>query len=840
MSETEAIRRILERERLARAEAERILEAKSRELYRANQELLSLNAELEKRVEIRTGLLRDSEEMHRTLFEQHPLPLMVVRLDDGLILNVNRTAEDAYGFPRSHFRLKHWGDLGHDGPAPPLVQLDPGQRADFSLAHQRADGSRMDVELHARGLWYQSQRAAMVLILDVTERNRAQSALARSEEKYRGIIENLQLGMLEVDLDGVIRKAYPRFCDLSGYAAGELEGQDAKDLLAYPEERDMLRSRERERIDGQASVYEASLRHKDGRRIWVIISGAPIYDADGKPSGSVGIHLDITDRKRLEEELREAKDLAEESVRVKESFLANMSHEIRTPMNAIIGLGNLLDATDLDAEQREFLESIRGSAGNLLVLINDLLDLSKIQAGKLDLEERPLRIGELLEQVRRTLHYKAEDKGVLLQVRADEGIPELTGDPNRLLQVMLNLAGNAVKFTDVGHVLVEAEASLEGRFAELRLRVSDTGIGIAPNRLSSIFDEYVQADRSIVQRFGGTGLGLSISRQIVRAMGGDIAVQSRQGEGSTFSFRLRLPVSGPLGDPAASAPSRRDRPERPLADVRVLLVEDDPINQLVAGKLLERWGAEVRQAAHGAAALRLLEAETVDIILMDVQMPVLDGPSTTRRIREALRLDVPVVALTANAIRGDRERFLASGMNAYVAKPFEEAELLGTIRAMLEAHRAGTLRHAVVERDVAAAIVRPPAGEDAPATPSATAPQVPKPAAEPLNLERLEGLADGDPAFVRDMLRLFREQGALNLQGLREAVERGDRARIRYLGHRMKYQLDVLGGPESQSLVRELETCPDREGDPASVLDRLDYLVRCLMAQAEDRLADRI
>ncbi len=862
MSESDAIKRILERERKARVEAERILEAKSLELYEANQELRTLNEELEQRVEIRAGLLRESEEMHRTLFEQHPLPLLIVRLEDGVILSVNRTAEDIYGYSRNSFAGKSLADLGPFSMAAQLRELRVGSMADFSTEHSRADGQRIDVELRVRGLWYQSQRAAMILVQDVTERNRAVRALSQSEEKYRGIIENLQLGMLETDLNGFIVKVYPKFCELTGYTPEELEGRDAKSMLAFGEDLVRLREKEKEREEGKASVYEMALRHKSGSRLWTIISGAPIYDSDGRPAGSVGIHLDITRRKALEEELLHAKELAEASVQVKEAFLANMSHEIRTPMNAIIGLGNLMQRTTLDAEQSEYLGSIRTSAANLLHLINDLLDLSKIQSGKLEMEEKPFHVHTLLDQVKKTLYYKAEDKGIMLHVSHDaSGDLCLSGDAKRLNQVLLNLAGNAIKFTNEGHVAIHTRVVEQNvNNAEIEFTVADTGIGIASDKLESIFDQYIQADKSIESRFGGTGLGLSISKEIVCAMGGNITAESTEGQGSTFRFHITFPTAEE--EHQMESMSRQGIEGQPLKGIRVLLTEDDPINQLVASKLLERWGADLEKAGHGGIALSKLAEAPFDLILMDVQMPVLDGPSTTRRIREELHMDIPIIALTANAIKGDRERFLAAGMNGYVSKPFDEQQLLNTMLHLLEQHKQGALSHTVPhpEEDVTLHALKRLEEGDEPTEPfvrtgpdkgTALTPafagggrdhegQVDQPArgvsVEPLQLARLEELSGGDPAFSRDMLMLFREQAVLNLEGMREALRRKDANRLRFLSHRMKYQLDILGGPQSRELVRSLEHWEKRLEEAAEPFGKLEVLVRHLVAEAEKAL----
>ncbi|GAA3923766.1 PAS domain S-box protein [Hymenobacter algoricola] len=616
---------------------------------------------------------------------------------------------------------------------------------------------------------------------DITERKTNEDALRRREEKYRGIIENMNLGLVEMNLDRWVTFTNQAFCDITGYAREEFTGQHIMSVLLSPEDMARTQERDQRRQRGESETYELAITAKNGQPKWLLISAAPLYDDHRQVYGSIGIALDITHQKRLEHHLRAAKEQAEESARAKELFLANMSHEIRTPMNAILGMGQLLAKTPLDAGQQTYLRAIATSGENLLVILNDILDLSKIGASQLQIESIGFSVPGLLRQIEKSLHFKAEEKGLCFRIEVDEELPTvLLGDPYRITQVLLNLAGNALKFTEKGSVTVACELVRANATAvEMRFRVTDTGIGIDADYLVDIFKEFSQEDSSVTRKFGGTGLGLSISRQLVNLMGGEITIESQKHRGTCSHFTLTLPVGTPADLPQKTFIT--DGARARLLGRHILLVEDNYFNRQIAKGFLHNAGLLVQEAENGAAAVELARQHRFDAVLMDVQMPLMNGLEATAYLRQQLGLTTPVIALTANAIKGERERCLQAGMNDYLAKPFQEEDLLKILcRWILDPSLPGS--------------------EPLPPTVPSAAP------AALYNLDIVRQIGQDDAAFTVLMLESFIESCEEAITELHDAVARQDTAQLRAATHKLKPSLDHLQVYRILPLIVELDT----------------------------------
>jgi len=485
----------------------------------------------------------------------------------------------------------------------------------------------------------------------------------------------------------LVNKAFERFVNLPFYG---IQGKKVEDLLPDYKTKDYAEM-EMEVIDSGLPLYNIEeVIHKEGKEVWLTTNLAPYRDNEGEIIGLVGISWDITFRKNYEIELQKAKEQAEEGTRAKSEFLANMSHEIRTPMNGIIGMAEILKQADLGNKENENLDILISSTRSLLSLVNDILDISKIEAGKVELEVEDFEIRQVLKDIENIMYIKAEEKALDYKTFINSNVPEfLKGDPFRLKQIILNLVNNAVKFTEKGHVHIYIDITREdNKSVTLEVKIVDSGIGIPDEGKKNLFQLFSQVDTSTTKIYGGTGLGLSIAKRLVSLMDGDIGMESVRKRGSTFWFTAKLERS------AKDAVATSAFKEIPLDEgkqfkkLSILLAEDNEINQKIIQYSLTNSGYHVDIAKNGQEAIDKYHEGDYDLVLMDVQMPILDGFEATAHIREveASMPDnsgrIPIIALTANAMKGDREKCLEAGMDEYLSKPFTPNDLISLIRTV--------------------------------------------------------------------------------------------------------------------------------------------------------------
>jgi two-component system sensor histidine kinase/response regulator len=560
-----------------------------------------------------------------------------------------------------------------------------GETIHVKTRRRRKDRTELDVELFAVPLVLGGKvLGGLGIYQDITERNRAEQALMESEAQLQSLVSSIDEIVFEFDETTRFRNIWTTNEELLFRPKEELLGRRIVDVMGEEFARPLAEVINRVCETGHGESLEYPMQVPAGER-WFLARVNRMPGNDGRFRSVCMTARDITERKQAEKELKRAKDAAEAANLAKSEFLANMSHEIRTPMNGILGMTELALDTPLDADQRECLMLVKSSADSLLILLNDILDFSKIEAGKLDIDQIEFRLRESLGDMMRTLSFRAQEKGLELAYRVGPQVPDhLIGDPGRLRQIILNLVGNAVKFTEAGEVLVEVEKLEETQQeVELQFSVRDTGIGIPAGKQKQIFEAFTQADSSTTRRYGGTGLGLTISTRLVKFMGGKIWVESEPGQGSTFYFTARLGV-GPL---QAAAPYRMDLSA--LQGLPVLIVDDSPTSRRILEEILRNWNMVPVSVGNGQAARIAIqkgerEGRHFPVILLDNQMPDTDGFTLAESIlKDPEQLATKIVLLSSTGVRGDAARCREMGIAAYLLKPIHEAEILGAIQFAL-------------------------------------------------------------------------------------------------------------------------------------------------------------
>ncbi|GAB3295532.1 PAS domain S-box protein [Hymenobacter tenuis] len=518
---------------------------------------------------------------------------------------------------------------------------------------------------------------------DITEKKRSQLELAAQEEKFRAIFESFQDVYYRTDGTGKLTLLSPSVLDMLGYAPEEVLGRYIGEFYMHPEQRETLL--ESVRQNGEARNFEIAMRHKAGHAVSVLVNARKVADGDG---GTEGIARDITEMKQMQDDLRQAKEAAEQALEAKTLFLANMSHELRTPMNGIIGMIDLLHQTVSSEEQEEYVDTLRKSSDALMAILNDILDLSKIQAGKLQLSESGIDLHYTLDKIHSLFANRANQKHLSFTYHITPHTPRfIITDETRLLQILSNLTSNAIKFTAAGTVSVIVSSTVtDGEEHTLRFAVQDSGIGISEDNEKLLFTNFTQLDTTPTKAFGGTGLGLAISKQLAELLGGEIGVYSNIGDGSTFWFTIRCRVAHNEAEIVQERLTARERPQEVVrfeTAPKVLLVDDNPINQKVAIRLLDKLGCDIVVASDGFEAISRATAPDAqyDLIFMDIQMPEMDGVTAMQEIRRRLGTSCPpIVAMTAYSMKEDADRFVQQGMDGYVSKPVKSQDLYSVLR----------------------------------------------------------------------------------------------------------------------------------------------------------------
>lgn len=736
-----------------------------------------------------------------------------VAYESGRLFYINQVASDRLGIPMEEVRNYFVSDFEEVFQIVPKAwekHLQEVKSKDLLMLEgfnvNQLTKEKFPVEVTAKHVNLGGKELIIAISRDISERTEHQKILALQQEKFQNIISNMNLGLLEVDKEDKVLFCNQSFERMSGYTLKEIVGKEARTILMGDEGQELIQEKNKSRQKGESDSYEVQVFDKNSEaKLW-LISGAPNYNDEGELIGSIGIHLDITEQKKLENELAVAYETSKQAAQAKEAFLANMSHEIRTPLNAIIGMIRELSREKMTAKQQGFLRHTDSAANHLLSIVNSILDMSKIEAGEFELDEHNFSLPALIGNIQSILTGKAKRKHLDLSTQIDPRISTAhIGDGPRLRQIFINLMDNSIKFTERGSIELKAELLTQTKYNQkIRFEISDTGIGMDEKFLSEIFSKFSQAEKSTSRRFGGTGLGMAITRELIQIMGGDIKVESKKGVGTQITIELTLPI----GDPAELKTEGNKVEKNALKGVRILLVEDNEMNRFIALQSLQFLGCAVDEAENGLIALEKLNTGKYDVILMDIQMPEMDGVTTTQNIRGQLQMDIPIIAVTANAFKEDIDLYLNVGMNDFVTKPFEEYKLYASIAKVLKVNKENT----TVQVDE----------------------EVLRETDKGFDLSKLHELSHGNEDFVVRMTQIFKESTPVSLLEMREGLYKRDYMLIAKMAHKLKPSIESMGIHRLEGKAKELELeCKEEIIDHKSIEKKVVFFINEVEAVIE-------
>jgi PAS domain S-box-containing protein len=741
------------------------------ELYKKNNELTRLNNQL-----------NQHSKYVRSIIEASLDPMLIID-SEGTINDVNQALEKITGLSRNKIKGTNFVDYVTNPKIAREVYQDvfaKGSIIDYLLTIKHADGKLTDVLFN--GSVYKDEQGNVIGAV-IVAREKMISRYSRS------LIEASLDPLITINAEGKITDMNEALANITGITREKITGTDFFDYFTEPEKaRDIYKEAF---AKGFVVNSPLTIRHKDGKLTDVLFNGSTYKDERGNVLGIVIVARDVTEQKQFENELIEAKrnaererQIAEQAVKAKQQFLSNMSHEIRTPMNAIIGFTKVVLNTELSKKQKEYIEAIKLSGDALIVLINDILDLAKVDAGKMTFEEAPFKLFTSISAMLQLFEAKIQENNLELVKEYDKSIPEvLLGDSVRLHQVILNLVSNAVKFTSKGKITVGVHLLEEtSEKVTIEFSVTDTGIGIPEDKLDNIFDNFQQATAGTTRLYGGTGLGLAIAKQLIEAQGGKISVKSKVGEGSTFKFVLHFKKTTQKIEAETES---NDSEKIQIKDQKILVVEDVKLNQLLMKTLLEHYGCKIDIAANGKIAIEKIKDGPYDMIFMDLQMPEMNGFEATEYIRKKLNSDVPIIALTADVTTADLDKCKAAGMDDYISKPVDDKLLYKKIMKYINSSTRSKTNDTVTKIKPGNSKINPH---------------------KYTNFDYLKELTIGKPEGISIMIKAYLEETPKLIQTMKRGIESKDWASVGAAAHSIIPSFSIVGiSPEFEEIARKIQ-----------------------------------